>query len=144
MLLLVVANIDEASDRSSHLRTFLARLNAAMKAADEEGWDGRDGLRFSIVKPDPSLENEMIASQSAVPVSIGDGVTATWKIPSRKAFPSQEVIDITLMLAREVAIDVVAQSIVEWIMTKFRCRAEKFLSMNMITRSVPRPKNSAS
>ena len=121
---LVVENIDDESERSSRLKVLLTRLNAATQKAYEEGWDGRDGLRVSIVSPEPSLKDEMIASQSNDPVSIGDGVTATWKVPWAKAFSLPDVIDITLKLGGDVTIALAAHLIVEWIMEKFSGRAE--------------------
>lgn len=111
--------------RSSQLKKYLSQLNAATMKADREGWDGRDGLRVSIISPEPTLKDEMIVSQSNDPVSIADGVTATWEVPLAKAFSVPDVIDITLQLGRDVTIAVTAHLIAGWIMTKFSGRAEK-------------------
>jgi hypothetical protein len=126
---LVVENIHGEGDRSAHLKTLLGRLKVAIQKADEEGWDGRDGFRLSIVSPEPSLRDEMIASRSPGRVSIGDGVTVTWEVPLAKAFPVTDVIDVTLKFGADVAVGLVAHSIVAWVITKFKGRAEK-ISIN--------------
>ena len=74
-----------------------------------------------------SLSSEMMASQSKQAVPIGPGVIATWKVPFAKIHGFRYVIEITLILAKEVAISIGAHSVVEWIMAKFNGRSEKVI-----------------
>ena len=121
----VIEGVEGDDERSSKLKDYLSKINAAVIKADAEGWVDQDVLSVIIFEPEKALQNEMIASQSKEGIAIGTGVTATWEVPFAKAFGIPEAIDITLALARDMSVGIIAHSIVEWLLVTFKGRSEK-------------------
>lgn len=78
-----------------------------------------------VVGPDQDLDIEMVNSTLTDPVPIGEGVTVTWEVPMFKAEGIPKTIDIAIQLLEAVPVGVAANIITNWLMARFKGRAER-------------------
>lgn len=82
-------------------------------------------MDFYVVGQDEDLDMEMANSTPSDPVQIGDGVTITWEVPMYKSANIPKMIDIAVQVLEAVPAGVAANIITNWIMSRFKGRAEK-------------------
>lgn len=91
--------------------------------------EGRDRMEIGVLNPDVDLNVEMTNNQPEEPLVIGGGVTATWRVPMAKAQGIPQTIELAFQIggavAGGVALNVVANIITDWLMGRFKGRAEK-------------------
>ena len=78
-----------------------------------------------IIGPDQDLDIEMVNSTPADPIPIGDGVTVTWEVPMFKSAGIPKMIDVAVLVFEAVPAGVAANIITNWLMARFKGRAEK-------------------
>ncbi|MBP0447788.1 hypothetical protein J8J14_23875 [Roseomonas sp. SSH11] len=88
-------------------------------------------MEVAVFFPDLDLDVEMTNSQPAEPLAIGDGVTVSWHVPLIKSGDIPKTIEVAFQLAAAVgggiALNVVANVITDWLMRRFKGRAEKLV-----------------
>ncbi|GAA0592758.1 hypothetical protein GCM10009416_33960 [Craurococcus roseus] len=86
-------------------------------------------MEVGVLNPDVDLDIEMTNSQPEEPLSIGEGVTATWHLPMMKAEGIPKTIELAFQIggavAGGVALNVVANIITSWLMDRFKGRADR-------------------
>ena len=84
-------------------------------------------MELTVVGADKKLDIEMVNSQPVEPVTIGDGVSATWQVPMFKSAGIPKMIDIAIQVLEGVPVGIAANIIAAWIMDRFKGRAEKIV-----------------
>ena len=84
-------------------------------------------MELTVIGADQALDVEMVNSQPAEPVPIGEGVTVTWEVPMFKAAGIPKMIDVAIQVLEGVPVGVAANIITGWIMSRFKGRAEKIV-----------------
>ena len=82
-------------------------------------------MDFCIVGQDKDLDMEMANSTPSNLVQIGDGVAVTWEVPMYKSGDYPKMIDVAVQVLEAVPAGVAANIVTNWIMGRFKGRAEK-------------------
>lgn len=82
-------------------------------------------MDFYVVGQDEDLDMEMVNSTPSNPVPIGDGVTVTWEVPMYNSAGIPKMVDIAVQVLEAVPAGVAANIVTNWIMGRFKERAEK-------------------
>ncbi|MGA8907788.1 MAG: hypothetical protein WB524_09235 [Acidobacteriaceae bacterium] len=69
----------------------------------------------------------MVNSQTVEPVSIGDGLAVTWRVPMFKSAGIPKMTDVAIQVLEAVPAGMAANIITGWIMNRFKGRAEKIM-----------------
>jgi hypothetical protein len=124
---LLVAQIASDDEHEADFRMLFEAVKARIKRALGEGWDGSGGVKISVVGPEAGLLTEMINSRPTEALTLGPGVKIIWRVPFGKDAQGLSVIDVVIFLGETLVPSVVASLIAEWIMSKFRGRAERLI-----------------
>lgn len=84
-------------------------------------------MELTVIGADQALDMEMVNSQPAAPVPIGEGVAVTWQVPMFKSASIPKMIDIAIQVLEAVPAGIAADIITGWIMSRFKGRAEKLV-----------------